>query len=106
MTELTVQWLLGYNFSGPLWLYRIVRIAWNGRRSCMHDALDRDSAAQGQPLKPETLETRRLKAPCHRLAAALMTVAAVLASLIPILLGSGVGSDVMKPIAAPIGSWP
>ena len=31
-----------------------------------------------------------------------MTVAAVLASLIPILGESGVGSDVMKPIAAPI----
>jgi Cu(I)/Ag(I) efflux system membrane protein CusA/SilA len=31
-----------------------------------------------------------------------MTVAAVLASLIPILSESGVGSDVMKPIAAPI----
>jgi Cu(I)/Ag(I) efflux system membrane protein CusA/SilA len=32
----------------------------------------------------------------------LMTVCVVLASLIPILWESGVGSDVMKPIAAPI----
>ena len=31
-----------------------------------------------------------------------MTVTAVLASLAPILLETGVGSDVMKPIAAPI----
>ncbi len=31
-----------------------------------------------------------------------MTVMAVLASLAPILFESGVGSDVMKPIAAPI----
>ena len=31
-----------------------------------------------------------------------MTVSAVLASLIPILGESGIGSDVMKPIAAPI----
>ena len=31
-----------------------------------------------------------------------MTVAAVLASLVPILWETGVGSDVMKPIAAPI----
>jgi Cu(I)/Ag(I) efflux system membrane protein CusA/SilA len=31
-----------------------------------------------------------------------MTVCAVLAGLIPLLLESGVGSDVMKPIAAPI----
>ncbi len=32
----------------------------------------------------------------------LMTVSAVLASLIPILWETGIGSDVMKPIAAPI----
>jgi len=38
----------------------------------------------------------------HRLRPKLMTVAAVLASLIPILSESGVGSDVMKPIAAPL----
>jgi copper/silver efflux system protein len=31
-----------------------------------------------------------------------MTVAAVLASLVPILWETGVGSGVMKPIAAPI----
>ncbi len=31
-----------------------------------------------------------------------MTVCAVLASLVPILCESGIGSDVMKPIAAPI----
>jgi Cu(I)/Ag(I) efflux system membrane protein CusA/SilA len=37
-----------------------------------------------------------------RLRPKLMTVVVVLASLIPILLEGGVGSDVMKPIAAPI----
>jgi Cu(I)/Ag(I) efflux system membrane protein CusA/SilA len=31
-----------------------------------------------------------------------MTVCGVLASLVPILWESGIGSDVMKPIAAPI----
>jgi len=38
----------------------------------------------------------------HRLRPKLMTVCAVLASLIPILWASGIGSDVMKPIAAPM----
>ena len=38
----------------------------------------------------------------HRLRPKLMTVCAVLASLVPILWESGIGSDVMKPIAAPI----
>jgi hypothetical protein len=38
----------------------------------------------------------------HRLRPKLMTVCVVLASLVPILWATGVGSDVMKPIAAPI----
>ena len=38
----------------------------------------------------------------QRLRPKLMTVTAVLASLIPILSESGIGSDVMRPIAAPI----
>ena len=38
----------------------------------------------------------------QRLRPKLMTVTAVLASLIPILGEAGIGSDVMKPIAAPI----
>jgi Cu(I)/Ag(I) efflux system membrane protein CusA/SilA len=38
----------------------------------------------------------------QRLRSKLMTVTAVLASLIPILFETGIGSDVMKPIAPPI----
>ncbi len=38
----------------------------------------------------------------QRLRPKLMTVTAVLASLAPILWETGIGSDVMKPIAAPI----
>jgi copper/silver efflux system protein len=38
----------------------------------------------------------------HRLRPKLMTVTGVLASLAPILAETGIGSDVMKPIAAPI----
>jgi Cu(I)/Ag(I) efflux system membrane protein CusA/SilA len=37
-----------------------------------------------------------------RLRPKLMTVTVVMASLIPIMWSQGVGSDVMKPIAAPI----
>jgi Cu(I)/Ag(I) efflux system membrane protein CusA/SilA len=48
------------------------------------------------------IETAAIEGAVHRLRPKLMTVAAVLASLIPILFESGVGSDVMKPIAAPI----
>ena len=37
-----------------------------------------------------------------RLRPKLMTVSVVLAGLLPILWSTGVGSDIMKPIAAPI----
>jgi hypothetical protein len=43
-----------------------------------------------------------IKGAVQRLRPKLMTVSAVLASLVPILWESGIGSDVMKPIAAPI----
>jgi Cu(I)/Ag(I) efflux system membrane protein CusA/SilA len=37
-----------------------------------------------------------------RLRPKLMTVSVVMAALVPILWSTGVGSDIMKPIAAPI----
>jgi Cu(I)/Ag(I) efflux system membrane protein CusA/SilA len=48
------------------------------------------------------IEEAAIEGAVHRLRPKLMTVTAVLASLLPILFESGVGSDVMKPIAAPI----
>jgi hypothetical protein len=47
-------------------------------------------------------ETAAIESAVQRLRPKLMTVCAVLASLIPILGASGIGSDVMKPIAAPM----
>jgi Cu(I)/Ag(I) efflux system membrane protein CusA/SilA len=48
------------------------------------------------------IEKAAIEGAVQRLRPKLMTVAAVLASLAPILWATGVGSDVMKPIAAPI----
>ena len=48
------------------------------------------------------LEAAVIEGAVQRLRPKLMTVTAVLASLIPILWETGIGSDVMKPIAAPI----
>ena len=66
-----------------------------------HHALDNKLAA-GQTLEPGDIKEAAIEGAVQRLRPKLMTVAAVLASLIPILWESGVGSDVMKPIAAPI----
>ena len=70
-------------------------------RRYLHDALDRRLAA-GKALDPDDIKDAAIEGAVQRLRPKLMTVAAVLASLIPILWESGVGSDVMKPMAAPI----
>ena len=67
----------------------------------LHEALDR-RLARGIPLKHEDIEKAAIEGAVQRLRPKLMTVFAVLASLIPILWETGIGSDVMKPIAAPI----
>jgi len=56
----------------------------------------------GHPLTKADLEAAVIEGAVERLRPKLMTVTAVLASLTPILWHSGIGSDVMKPIAAPI----
>jgi Cu(I)/Ag(I) efflux system membrane protein CusA/SilA len=67
----------------------------------LHEALDKRLLA-GTAMTLGELHDAAIEGAVHRLRPKLMTVAAVLASLIPILRESGVGSDVMKPIVAPI----
>ena len=67
----------------------------------LHEALDHHKQA-GRLVTEADLETAVIEGAVQRLRPKLMTVTAVLASLVPILWESGIGSDVMKPIAAPI----
>jgi Cu(I)/Ag(I) efflux system membrane protein CusA/SilA len=67
----------------------------------LHEALDR-RIASGIALSHADIEAAIIEGAVHRLRPKLMTVAVVLASLVPILWETGIGSDVMKPIAAPI----
>jgi copper/silver efflux system protein len=53
-------------------------------------------------LTEENIEEAVTEGAVQRLRPKMMTVIAVLASIVPILWGTGIGSDVMKPIAAPI----
>jgi copper/silver efflux system protein len=66
-----------------------------------HAALNHRIASQHQVTNKE-IEEAAIEGAVQRLRPKLMTVFAVLASLVPILWESGIGSDVMKPIAAPI----
>jgi Cu(I)/Ag(I) efflux system membrane protein CusA/SilA len=103
---LILQWLLGYNFSVAVWVGYIALFGIAVETGVvmvvyLHEALDK-RLASGVPLKHEDIEAATIEGAVQRLRPKLMTVTAVLASLIPILWESGIGSDVMKPIAAPI----
>jgi hypothetical protein len=67
----------------------------------LHEALEHKLQGR-KPLTNADVEAAAIEGAVQRLRPKLMTVFAVLASLMPILWESGVGSDVMKPMAAPI----
>ncbi len=103
---LLLQWYLGYNFSVAVWVGYIALFGIAVETGVvmvvyLHEALDRRLAA-GLALERAGLDNAAIEGAVQRLRPKLMTVAAVLASLAPILWETGVGSDVMKPIAAPI----
>jgi Cu(I)/Ag(I) efflux system membrane protein CusA/SilA len=103
---LILQKLLGYNFSVAVWVGYIALFGIAVETGVvmvvyLHEALDR-RLASGKPLEHEDIEAAVIEGAVHRLRPKLMTVFVVLASLIPILWETGVGADVMKPIAAPI----
>jgi Cu(I)/Ag(I) efflux system membrane protein CusA/SilA len=103
---LILQKLLGYNFSVAVWVGYIALFGIAVETGVvmvvyLHEALNR-RLATGQPLKHEDIEAAVIEGAVQRLRPKLMTVCVVLASLVPILWETGVGADVMKPIAAPI----
>jgi len=103
---LILQKLLGYNFSVAVWVGYIALFGIAVETGVvmvvyLHEALNR-RLASGKALKHEDIEEAVIEGAVHRLRPKLMTVTVVLASLVPILWESGIGSDVMKPIAAPL----
>ena len=67
----------------------------------LHEALDA-RLRQGGEITEQDIWQATLDGSILRLRPKLMTVTVVMASLVPIMWSTGVGSDVMKPIAAPI----
>jgi copper/silver efflux system protein len=103
---LLLQWWLGYNFSVAVWVGYIALFGIAVETGVvmvvyLHEALDKRLHVGG-PLTNEIIEQAAVEGAVQRLRPKLMTVTAVLASLAPILWESGIGSDVMKPIAAPV----
>ncbi len=112
---LILQRLLGYNFSVAVWVGYIALFGIAVETGVvmvvyLHEALDH-RLASGVPLRHEDIEAAIIEGAVQRLRPKLMTVSVVLASLIPIVVlaslipilwETGVGADVMKPIAAPL----
>jgi copper/silver efflux system protein len=103
---LILQKLLRYNFSVAVWVGYIALFGIAVETGVvmvvyLHEALDH-RLKSGVPVEHDDIEAAVIEGAVHRLRPKLMTVSVVLASLIPILWETGVGADVMKPIAAPI----
>ncbi len=103
---LILQWALGYNFSVAVWVGYIALFGIAVETGVvmvvyLHEALQRRIVA-GVAMTDDEIHKAAVEGAVHRLRPKLMTVTAVLATLAPILAESGIGSDVMKPIAAPI----
>jgi Cu(I)/Ag(I) efflux system membrane protein CusA/SilA len=98
-------WLLGYNLSVAVWvgliaLYGVAVETGVVMVIYLHEALDKKLAA-GPVTAQGILEATREGA-ILRLRPKLMTVCSTFLGLIPIMWSGEIGSDVMKPIAAPM----
>jgi copper/silver efflux system protein len=103
---LLLQWILGYNFSVAVWVGYIALFGIAVETGVvmvvyLHEAYQH-RLAQDVPMTETDLEQAVIDGAVQRLRPKLMTVTAVIVSLAPILWETGIGSDVMKPIAAPI----
>jgi len=103
---LLLQWVLGYNFSVAVWVGYIALFGIAVETGVvmvvyLHEALQ-NRIAEGTLLTEADIEQATIDGAVQRLRPKLMTITAVILSLAPILWESGIGSDVMKPIAAPI----
>ena len=102
---LLLQYMMGFNFSVAVWVGYIALFGIAVETGVvmviyLHEALNRH-IAKGDLTRDE-IELAVIEGAVQRLRPKLMTVAVVMLSLAPILWESGIGSDVMKPIAAPI----
>ncbi len=102
---LVLQYLMGFNFSVAVWVGYVALFGIAVETGVvmviyLHEALDRRLEAGG--IDRADIVAATIEGAVNRLRPKLMTVTVVMLSLAPILWSSGIGSDVMRPIAAPI----
>ncbi|MBA4407412.1 CusA/CzcA family heavy metal efflux RND transporter [bacterium] len=103
--------ILGYNFSVAVWvgfiaLYGIATETGVIMVVYLHEALDKKLRAHQKglrgPLTNEDIYEATVEGSVLRLRPKLMTVFTAMVGLIPIMWSTGTGSDVMKPLTAPM----
>ncbi len=104
-------YILGYNFSVAVWvgfiaLYGIAVETGVVMVIYLHEALDRklrafEKGARG-PLTNEDIYDATVEGSVLRLRPKLMTVATAMVGLVPVMWSTGTGSDMMKPLTAPM----
>ncbi len=100
-------WFLGYNTSVAVWVGFIALAGVAAETGVvmliyLDEAFERTHREPAGAVTPERLAEAVRGGAVERLRPVMMTVAAIIAGLAPILWGSGTGADVMKRIAAPM----
>lgn len=106
-----LTYILGYNFSVAVWvgfiaLYGLAVETGVVMVVYLHEALDRRIHAHQQgergPVTLQDIREATVEGSVLRLRPKVMTVGTSLIALIPIMWSTGVGADVMQPLAAPM----
>ncbi|MDR3456518.1 MAG: CusA/CzcA family heavy metal efflux RND transporter [Verrucomicrobiae bacterium] len=102
-----LQWWLGYNFSVAVWVGYIALFGTAIQTGVvmvvyLDEAVKKKMAAQGDRFTRTDLIQAVKDGARLRLRPKVMTVATIVAGLLPILWSSRTGAEVMKPIAAPV----
>lgn len=99
-------WLLQYNFSVAVWVGFIALFGAAVQTGIvmvvyLDEAVKRKHAELGR-LNPESLRDAVMEGALLRLRPKVMTVTTIVFGLLPIMLSTGAGSEVMKPLATPV----
>jgi Cu(I)/Ag(I) efflux system membrane protein CusA/SilA len=104
-------YILGYNLSVAVWvgfiaLYGLAVETGVVMVVYLHEALDRRlrdyERGTRPPLVPQDITDATIEGSVLRLRPKVMTVATAMIALVPIMWSTGVGADVMQPLAAPM----
>ncbi len=102
-----LQFLLGYPFSVAVWIGYIALFGTAIQTGVvmvvyLEESLEKKMRDLARPLTREELKSAVIEGAMLRLRPKVMTVATVVASLLPIMWSTNAGAEVMKPIATPV----